>query len=235
MSSQIWQLYRIQLIDNQIADMAKKIENLTRGEELLEELGSLEKSLEEMKQELKKRQTTYKDKDLECKKYISQKEGFEKKLYSGQIASHKELESWQAEVQNLKKKQSDLDDELLAMLDELDEREKSIGEQEALLGEKKAEHQRAGETYQERLDALNAEVESLKQKREKMEQTVEKSLIKQFTELQEQREGIAVVKVLKGICGGCYMNLPETSLKRIQARDLEFCSNCGRILFADGE
>ncbi len=72
-------------------------------------------------------------------------------------------------------------------------------------------------------------------KREKFMETLDKDLWNKYQDLKEQKDGLAIAKISKGFCGGCLMNLPESVIKRVQQRTLEFCSNCGRILYTDGE
>lgn len=233
--SQVWLLYRVQHIDTQIQDTTKKLEELDAGQVLREEVEALEKTVEETRQNIRKKQVVLRDKDLEVQKITSQKKSFEKKLYSGDSSNPKELAGWQQEMDNLKKQQTSIEDNMLILMEELEEMERLANEQEEAAKGKKEELARAEQSFRESTASFTTELDGLKSKREKIIETLEEGLWKTYLELLENKDGIAIVKILKGNCGGCFMNLPESIVKRVQQRDLEFCNNCGRILYTDGE
>lgn len=233
--SQVWQLFRIQQIDAQLDEFIKKLHELDPGENLLNETEELNKKVEETGEELRKKQAALKDKDLEVQKMVTQKKGFEKKLYSGDSSNPKELHGWQQEIDTLKKTQRVSEDEMLVLMEEIEALEQSMKEQKNTLDAKKREHESAQNNFKQDTETLNQEIETLKSRREKQVETIEKDLWKKYQELSEAKEGVAIGRISKGFCGGCFTNLPENLIKRVQQRNLEFCSNCGRILYADGE
>ena len=233
--SQVWQLVRVQQIDNQVADNLKKLEELDPGENVLKELEELQAACLEAAGDLRKKQASLKDKDLEVQKIVTQIKSFEKKLYSGDSKNPKELSGWQQEIDNLKKSQSTIEDEMLFLMEEIEAAEAGINEQDKAIGQKKEEHQNVQKSFLETTDKLKQENENLAMKREKFMETLDKDLWNKYQDLKEQKDGLAIAKISKGFCGGCLMNLPESVIKRVQQRTLEFCSNCGRILYTDGE
>lgn len=233
--SQVWQLYRIQQIDNQLSENMRKLQELNSGENILNEIENLVKELGELQQNLRKKQASLKDKDLEVQKILNQIKSFEKKLYSGDSKNPKELSAWQQEIDNLKKLQSNIEDEMLILMEEIESFENTIREKNEMINNKKEEHSSIQNKFHKETEKMNLEFESLKMKREKLMDTIDKDLWKKYQELQESKEGIAIAKISKGFCGGCLMNLPESTIKRVQQRNLEFCNNCGRILYTDGE
>ena len=63
---------------------------------------------------------------------LQQKETAENtRMFDGSIANAKELEAMQDEIDNLKKRRSDREDELLALMEQCDELERSAAEAEA--------------------------------------------------------------------------------------------------------
>jgi uncharacterized protein len=233
--SDIWQLYRIQQIDNQIVELDRKLANLNPGQDLLEELGVLRENLEVKENLMKNKQKDLKNKDFDAQKFITQRKSFEKKLYGGESGNSKELAGWQQEVDLLTKKQRALEDEMLGLMMEIEEEEKELEESKKLLKTKEGDHTKAIGDHDTIVKGMEQEKETLRSKKEKMIESIEGPLLESYKELCEKKDGVAIVKIVKGICGGCFMNLPESTMKRVKRRDLEFCTNCGRILYADGE
>ncbi len=233
--SDIWQLYRIQQIDNQLESLTRKQNDVITRDDLRGELVTLRESIEESLTNLKKQKKTLKDKEFEVQKYVTQRKSFEKKLYSGETGNPKELSGWQTEISVLKKKQTVMEDEMLLLMEEIESLENEIAEKEKSVAEKEEECTRAEDELRNQQKLLADEIDSLKAKREIIVQTVDAPLLAKFNELQYQCDGVAIAKIVNGICGGCFRNLPESLIKRMLRRELEFCSNCGRILFTDGE
>jgi len=233
--SDIWQLYRIQQIDNQLIDAERKIAALAPRDDLLAESEKLDAELEEMKQALKKKNVTLKERDFEVQKAVTQRKGFEKKLYGGESGNPKELAGWQSEIDALGKKQRTIEDEMLILMEEIEQFEEETKKRQESARIKKEEHKKSEEERDATVKALESEMENLKAKREKIIQTVDAPLLEKYIELQDHKDGVAIAKITKGICGGCFRNLSESQIKRVERRDLEFCGNCGRILFTDGE
>jgi len=233
--SDIWQLYRLQQIDNQIEGLSRKQSDNFVREDLRGEIEKQKEDIEEKKAGLKKNKTVLKDRELEVQKYVTQRKSFEKKLYSGESGNTKELAGWESEIKNLKKKQSDMEDGMLLLMEEIEALENEIGDFDKALSEKEAECARAEDEMKDQQKSIVEEIESLKAKREIIAKDIDAPLLARFNELQVQCDGVAIAKITKGICGGCFMNLPDATIKRMLRREIEFCNNCGRILFADGE
>jgi uncharacterized protein len=233
--SDIWQLYRIQQIDNQIIDIERKTAAIAPREDLLAESEKREAELEEMKQTLRKKSIALKDRDLEVQKVVTQKKGFEKKLYGGESGNPKELSGWSSEIEALGKKQRSIEDEMLVLMEEIEQIEDEVKKAQDASVQKKEEYTTSEKEREANLKALEQEKENLRAKREKIIQAVDAPLLEKYNELQDHKDGVAIAKITKGICGGCFMTLSESQIKRVARRDLEFCGNCGRILFTDGE
>jgi predicted nucleic acid-binding Zn-ribbon protein len=233
--SDIWQLFRIQQIDNQIADIDRKLETDVPGQEIIEELERMRGTLEEKESLLKAKGKDLKNKDFDLQKLMTQRKSFEKKLYGGESGNPKELAGWQQEIDILKKKQGALEEEMLVLMMDIEQLEEELKENRKSIEIKEAEHKKSLDNHGTNQQNLEQDKESLRAKKEKMIESIEAPLMATYRELYDHKDGVAIVKIVKGICGGCFMNLPESTMKKVKRRDLEFCTNCGRILYADGE
>ena len=231
----IWQLYRLQQLDNKMADLQRKLNAISSGEDSSGEVDLLEQQLEELNSTLRNKEKELKEKEYEVQKFITQRKSFEKKLYGGESGNPKELAGWQQEIDTLKKKQSTTEDSMLMLMEEIETLDGDVKERRKELEDRKEEENRIGAEKDSKLQELQHELTAQEQKKEKIIETIEAPLMETYRDLYERRDGVVIVKIIKGNCGGCFINLPESLIKRVQRREVEFCSNCGRILFADGE
>ena len=75
----------------------------------------------------------------------------------------------------------------------------------------------------------------LNSKKKKISKGIEERLMVKYENLREtSRNGLAVVKVDRGACGGCFNSITAQHNLNIKLRkDILFCENCGRMLVPD--
>lgn len=80
-----------------------------------------------------------------------------------------------------------------------------------------------------------AEEDHLKEKSLVIEQSIESRLLSAFKRIRKNaRNGLAVVTVQRGACGGCFNNIPPQRQMDIRLRKkVIVCEYCGRILIDD--
>lgn len=124
--------------------------------------------------------------------------------------------------------------------------EKRIKEAYAKIEHKKGDIEKTKEELDERkkdLENKKAELETLTQEseadekkllasREKAGKQIEERLLKSYQKLRDNaRNGLAVVPVSRGACGGCFNVVPPQRQADIRdAKKLIVCEHCGRIL-----
>ena len=88
----------------------------------------------------------------------------------------------------------------------------------------------------EELDTIVSESESdeskLRAERDKAMKKVEDRLVKSYTKIRANaKNGLAVVMVKRGACGGCFNTVPPQRQADIrEKKKLIVCEHCGRIL-----
>ncbi len=124
--------------------------------------------------------------------------------------------------------------------------EKRIKENHAKIDTKKEEIGGTIETLEERkkdLDSKKDELElitaeskddeaGLLKKREKASKNIEERLLKSYNKIRNNaKNGLAVVPVKRGACGGCFNIVPPQKQAEIrEKKKLIVCEHCGRIL-----
>lgn len=156
--------------------------------------------------------------------------GAEEELYSGRTKNPKELANLQHEIEALKAKRSELEDRTIEVMEQVEAATASVGAMERELETLEAEWRAGQEKLSADKEHLEAELVSLKQKRDTVSSQVDSEVVDFYSELKKQK-GTAVARVEQGVCRGCRLSLSNAELQRARGGSLMQCSSCGRILF----
>ena len=85
-----------------------------------------------------------------------------------------------------------------------------------------------------RRDQLDGKRQELQAKRDQFVRNIDAELLKRYDALKRTKQGRAVSKVEQNSCQWCRVILTPSELQRVRiSKDLQSCSNCGRILYFD--
>ncbi|MQA85629.1 MAG: hypothetical protein GEV03_13620 [Streptosporangiales bacterium] len=155
------------------------------------------------------------------------------RLDSGQVSSPKELESLQSEIASLRRRQSDLEDVVLEIMER---REGAESRRDALVGERDevgAEFAGVEERRDAALREIDDEAASVGQQRTEVAKEIPSDLLALYERLREQYGGIGAAALFRGRCEGCHLSLNTVNLNRIRSADTDEvlrCEECRRIL-----
>lgn len=199
------------------------------------EIARLEKEITTKEEDLKHSETrildlkkTYKLKELE----IADNEGKISKLNTQTFAvkTNEEYRAILNEVEFMKKRNRELEDEMLSILEEEEKIENSIDKS-------RTESKEFVDTKKVKIDDLRNECESMQEKQKIAEVKLEDNLAKLPDDLNElysniaRVRGTAVCMITDNTCTGCYANLTHQFLNELKKRNkILLCGNCGRIL-----
>lgn len=159
---------------------------------------------------------------LQCQQFDSQ-------LYSGRIKNSRELEQLRDKQEMIKRDIHEREEEAFCKLEYCEQLADKIVAQEKLLKEKKGQHSREQQHLLDVVTQVEEQISALQKQYNELLPLVDARIVKIYCELKRtKREPIA--KVDNGICGGCRRNLPMRQVYQ-NFQDLQFCDNCGRILF----
>jgi predicted nucleic acid-binding Zn-ribbon protein len=154
----------------------------------------------------------------------------EEELYSGRTQNPKELANLQHEIEILKAKRSELEDGAIEVMEQIEAATLGTDTLKSELKTLEAEWQAQQGRLKADKEHLEAELASLRRKREALAAQVESETAAFYGELKKQK-GTAVARVEQGVCRGCRISLSNAELQRARSGDLIQCSSCGRILF----
>lgn len=224
-------LVKLQSIDSQLDELIK-----VRGA-LPEEVMDLEdeltgyqtridkqnQELEELELNIANNRTAIKDAEKLIKKYEEQQMNVRNNREYDAIS--KEVELQQLEIQILEKRIKEAYEKIEQKNQEIDQTKGVISERTKDLDTKKNELQTiTGESEEDEKKLLKD--------REKAAKNVEDRILKSYEKVRaNMRNGLAVVPVKRGACGGCFNIVPPQKQSEIrEAKKLIVCEHCGRIL-----
>ncbi|MER5499825.1 MULTISPECIES: zinc ribbon domain-containing protein [unclassified Streptomyces] len=162
----------------------------------------------------------------------------QQRLDSGAITSPKDLESLQREIASLAKRQGDLEDVVLEVM----ERRESAQERVTELSDRVSAVQAKVDDATARRDAatreLDAEVATVTKEREVVAGSVPADLLKLYDKLREQQGGVGAARLYQRRCEGCRLELNITEINEVKAAAPDTvlrCENCRRILVRTAE
>lgn len=225
-------LYTLQEIDSAVeaakASLAAVEEQLGESEELIASRQAVEEGRDALEGVSKQqRESEWQVDDLRSR--LSDVEG---KLYGGLVRNPKELAGVQDEANILKGQLRRREDELLDLMVRAEESQTALREAEQSLAEAEGRWRREQEELATEKERLEGELAELGERRRQQSGLIEARVLALYDNLWERRQGRAVVKVERGMCGGCRISLPMSVLQKARSGlDVVQCVSCERILY----
>lgn len=154
------------------------------------------------------------------------------RLDSGQ-GSAKELESIQHEIGSLRRRQADLEDVELEVMERLEAVQGRLDGVRREHAEVAAELSRAEAARDEAVAGIDAEAATTRGRREEVAADLPADLLAFYTTVGGNVGGIGAAALHRGRCGGCHLDLGQADLRRLRAAppdEVVRCEECRRIL-----
>jgi predicted nucleic acid-binding Zn-ribbon protein len=162
----------------------------------------------------------------------------QQRLDAGQVSSPRELENLQSEIESLKRRQGDLEDEELEIMEKREVVQTRLQE---LRDEREQLTVTLGEAEQRRDVAfaeIDADREKTAQQREELASTLASDLVALYEKIRGSSAGVGAAALHRGRCEGCHLQLNTTDLNRLREApedDVVRCEECRRILVRTAE
>lgn len=230
---QIQTLMRLQNIESESARIEKKLKGVTsqasvQGARLRELDVELQGAREALDGE-QKRYAAIEEEVAELNTRVAKSQE-----YLRVVTNNKDYQVLRREVDDNTKRVGELEEVLISMLDELEGQKKQIAELAAVHGEeaekvKSIEQEIYNDTAEERKT-----LESMSAEREEVIKLLPPALFAHYEKLLKTTGRLAVVAVSKGVCFGCFMNIPPQQAIEVQQQGgLHHCPRCHRILVSE--
>ena len=157
----------------------------------------------------------------------------QQRLDSGAVTSAKDLESLQREITSLAKRQSDLEDIVLEVMERREAAQERATELAGRVESLEAKTAEAEQRKTAALEGIDAEGFTVAKQREELAVDVPGDLLKLYDKLRAQQGGIGAARLYQKRCEGCRLELNITEINEVRAAPADTvvrCENCRRIL-----
>lgn len=228
------ELLELQKIDSTIDRLEARRRALPEQAELDElerGLGELEHSIGEQQavvDEIAVRQRKL-DSDIEIvRTKIDTDDG---KLNSGKFTNPRELADLQREVESLKRRQANLEDQDLEVMEEREQAEGVLTPIIEEFGRLRVAAEEATKRRDEAAGDVQTELVQAGEERERWAPKFDEELLSLYDRLRASKGGVGAAALVGGVCQGCHMTLPKQEYERVRkAEGMVFCEECRRIL-----
>ncbi|WP_405592582.1 zinc ribbon domain-containing protein [Streptomyces sp. NBC_01190] len=229
-------LLEVQALDSRIAQLDHKRKNLPEHAEL-ERIGADLSQLRDLlvaartEESDTAREQTKAEQDVDLVRQRAVRD--QQRMDSGLLTSPKDLENLQRELASLAKRQSDLED---IVLEVMERRENAQERATGFTGRVEALEAKAAEAETRKsaaLESIDAEGFTIAKERETLAAGIPDDLLKLYDKLRNQQGGIGAARLYQKRCEGCRLELNITELNEVRAAPADTvvrCENCRRIL-----
>ncbi|GAA0627495.1 C4-type zinc ribbon domain-containing protein [Sporichthya brevicatena] len=157
----------------------------------------------------------------------------QKRLDAGQVSSPKELESLQHEIASLAKRQADLEDAVLEIMERREAAQARIAELTAERDRIAADLERTEAALAAATAEIDAETEKVGGERATLAGGLPGELVALYEKVRASSNGLGAAALRRGRCEGCRMELSTTDLNKVRATpedEVVRCEECRRIL-----
>lgn len=163
---------------------------------------------------------------------LTQKSAAERaRMSDGSVANARELDAIGREVENLSRRQTGREDELLVLMEQREVLEKRAAESEAGVERLREQTGHVGAEAEAELRQVGTDLGIRAGERERLLPGIDPEVLELYEELRAAKRGIGAAALVDGICQGCHEALSAVELDRVKHADgIRRCEHCRRIL-----
>ncbi len=230
-TEQIKILAELQKIDSQIFHLKKELAEQPAAQKKVEDAFETKKTgFKTAETQLKSDQLKQKEKEGE----LASKEEKIKKLQGQmfQLKTNKEYSAMDMEIKGIKADNSLIEEAIINLIDVVESSQKRLVEEKVKLAEEEKRSKAELDVLKKKADDLSAQIADLSEKRKAYTPNIDPKLLTQYERILDKREGLAIVPVYHGACGGCHIGLTSQLQNEIQMSEkLITCEECARMLY----
>lgn len=148
------------------------------------------------------------------------------------VKTNKEYQSMLKEIEDLKHKASQVEDQMLTTLEHIETAEGQVAAQKLDLADLKAEIGAQAAEVRKTAEEQRAELDRYQQERDAIMGQLGPKIQHQFDRIKQQGQGIAVAPVVEAVCQVCRMNIPpQLFIELSRMTSMHMCPHCQRIIY----
>lgn len=162
------------------------------------------------------------------------KKKYDEQLYS--VRNNKEYDAVTAEIEMAVFDIDENETKILQAIELEDGLKKEVDEQAERLTAVQSEFEAQQSILTAREMETRSLTESFLQQREALVVKLRKPILSAYQRILNGKDGLAVVSVIRGACGGCSTRIPPQRVMEIrEMNQIRYCESCGRILVLEAE
>ncbi|MGH8983980.1 MAG: zinc ribbon domain-containing protein [Acidimicrobiia bacterium] len=157
----------------------------------------------------------------------------ERTMYSGEIASPRELQAMQADVDQLRRHQRGIEDRELGVMEQREALDAELAKLDAEAGALESKAEQLRNTLAQAEAAIDAELGAERAARDELAARLSTELLDDYERCRRRARGVGAARLVGGTCQGCHLSIPSTEAERIRkgaSGAVAHCDNCGCIL-----
>lgn len=230
MKNTLKKLIELQKVDTQLQYLER-----SKGD-LPQKVGMLKRRLEEAEESLKDSERMldgYRKEhgrlEIEIKAQRGRQEKYKAQLL--EVKNNREYDAVTQEIEAAKAAIEQKENRLLELMDLEEQTTGSIQIKKEEMDKLKEQLERSNDELTKRLAKTEKEEIELKERREEIIKELKPRIVSTYNRIARAKDGLAVVNVVRGACGGCFKSLPPQKILEVRSMDKIYtCDICGRIL-----
>jgi len=230
-NNQLGLLIELQELDLRIRDLEAKKAQVPKEVEAAG-LGLQEsiKGLEALKQQSEQIEKERRRRELDIEEIRNNLNKIQQK--SAEVKTNKEYAAVMTEVEFLKGKIFNFEEEVLALMEKAEERRAQMRLKEEDVTRQKREFEGKKAQLLQEAEELEKELADRRRQRDRLISGLDGKLYQSYERVVSLRGGLGVTAVKDGICQGCHLRVRPQLVVEIKSRAAIFsCSHCNRFLY----
>jgi hypothetical protein len=224
-------LVELQKLDTQILSLSRKVDSIpahiAADEAVYKQAQKAHDAVTQQQQALEKKKKEKERQVEDLNEKIAKL-----KARAPEIKTNKEYQANLKEIEAFETQIRAIEDELLNLMEALETAASGAGEENRKFAAAKAEAEALGKDREAEIKKAEQEMQTLKVSRKEFSEKIDPEFYSLYMTLLKSNRGLAVSKVVREICQGCFMNIPPQLFVRIKAGgDIFQCPQCRRILY----
>ncbi len=156
-----------------------------------------------------------------------------KKLYSGTVSSPRELQAMQTDIDMLHRRQSDLEDEELEVMEQREALDTELAALDASIAGLWDTVAQLRATIEATEAEIDDEIASETALRAELATSIAEPLLRDYERRRVQNRGAGAARLVGNTCQACRLTVPTTeaeTIRRSAGAVTAYCDNCGAIL-----
>jgi uncharacterized protein len=157
----------------------------------------------------------------------------ERRMYSGEVTSPRELQQLQADVDQLRRHRRSLEDRELEVMERRETFDTDVNALEGRVRELESEAEHMNTALSAVEVEIDAELSGERVARDEIAGTVDADLLDDYERCRERARGMGAARLNGNTCQGCHLAIPSVEAERIRKSPpgtVAHCDNCGCIL-----